>query len=919
VGFIARLFMAALAACALFCAAEPAAAAPELPSGFHDSIVLSEVAEPTTIRFSPDGRIFVATKSGQILVYDDPGDTSPELFADLRTEVYDNGDRGLLGLALDPNFESNHYVYALYTYDHILGAQGEEGKVPRWGAPNTSGDPCPKPSDADVDACPVSGRLVRLTGEGNQAEPSAAAPAEDVLLEGWCQQFSSHSIGDLQFGPEGALYASGGDGASFNNADYGQFGWPQKNMCIDPPGTVGQALSPPTAEGGALRSEDLRTPADPTTLDGSVIRVDPETGAAWPGNPLVGNGDPNAERIVAYGFRNPFRFTIDPARDEVYVGNVGWDTFEEIDRVAAVGALPLFDSGWPCYEGPGPNPIYAGLDLSLCESLYAEPGATTLPFFYYRHDENVIPEEACNSGTGSALAGLAFYPGGPFPDSYDGALFFADPVRGCIWVMHPGDDGRPDPLTTTTFMANGGLYPGIDLEVGPEGDLYYVKLFGDTEEGTIHRISYDADAPVARLTADTLSGATPLEAHLDAAGSSDPHGKPLTYKWDLNGDGVFEVEGGEERTTHLTVTHNVDVAVEVSNGELSSVAELTLYPGDTPPQPTIATPVSTLEWEVGQEIHFAGSASDAEEGPEPLPDSDLYWKTRLYHCPAACHAHPLQVFPGTREGNLLAPDHDYPSHIEISLTATDSRGLTTTKSVSVDPHPAQLEIASEPSGIAIGAGELSQATPFPMTAIEGANILLSAPATAEVGGLTYSWKEWSDGGDRVHAVKAGALQSYTAMYAAAPPKGDEEPPGEDPASSPIAGTQQPAPPGAPLVSLPPIAAASVLGTLDKHPGRRTRRDVARFAFSSSVAGARFRCKLDEGEFEPCASPRIYRHLQVGPHSFEVAALNVAGALEPVPQRFVWRVLCLPTRRGGGAIPPRRACARSAGSAGRADR
>lgn len=123
-----------LAACALVGATGTAVAAPELPSGFHDSIVLSEVSEPTTMRFAPDGRVFVATKTGQILVYDDLNDTSPEVFADLRTEVYDNGDRGLLGLALDPAFESNHYVYALYTYDHVLGGQGEEGEVPRWAA-----------------------------------------------------------------------------------------------------------------------------------------------------------------------------------------------------------------------------------------------------------------------------------------------------------------------------------------------------------------------------------------------------------------------------------------------------------------------------------------------------------------------------------------------------------------------------------------------------------------------------------------------------------------------------------------------------------------------------------------------------------------------------------------------------------------
>jgi glucose/arabinose dehydrogenase len=927
------LICLSLAACAVGLTPGQAAATLELPSGFHDSIVLSEIPEPTIMRFSPDGRVFVATKSGQILVYDDLNDTSPEVFADLRTEVYDNGDRGLLGLALDPDFEGDHYVYALYTYDHILGGQGPEGAVPRWGTPSASGDPCPKPGDADVDACPVSGRLVRLTAEGNHAQPSSGAPQEKVLLEDWCQQFSSHSIGDLQFGPEGALYASGGDGASFNNADYGQFGWPQKNMCGDPPGAVGQALSPPGAEGGALRSQDLRTPADPTTLDGSVVRIDPETGAAWPGNPLSASSDPNARRIVGYGFRNPFRFTIDPAGGEIYVGNVGWDTYEEIDRVPAVGGLPVFNSGWPCYEGPGSNPIYAGLGIGLCQSLYAEPASVTPPFFYYRHYENVAPEENCNSGTGSALAGLAFYPGGPYPDAYDGALFFADPVRGCIWVMHPGDDGRPDPLSTTTFMAAGGLYPGVDLEVGPERDLYYVKLFGGTGEGTIHRISYDQEAPVARLTADKQWGPRPLQVHFDASASTDPGGKPLNFEWDFDGDGTFEDEGDSEEVANYDVSHNVSVGVRVSNGTRSNVARVTLFPDDSPPQPQIEAPTEALVWRVGQQVGFLGSADDPEEGD--LPDADLYWKTRLYHCPSECHAHPLQVFPGVSGGSFVAPDHDYPSHIEISLTATDARGLTATKSVSIDPHPVQLELESDPAGIQLSAGETSDAAPFPLTVIEGANVLLSAPAMAEIEGVTYTWKEWSDGGARAHSVKANTASTYTAVYeeessgeepgGEEPGEGGEEPGegggGEQPqggvGDGPSGGGQSPPTPipGPPSVAPPPISTK-----LSRHPDKRTRRDVARFVFSASVAGARFLCKLDDREFGPCSSPRIYRNLGNGPHTFAVTAIGASGTPEPLLSRYAWRVLCPPLGPPDvAAIPPRRGCARPAGSASRRGR
>ncbi len=525
----------AVVACCVAIAGPGAAQGSSLPTGFRDEVVLAEVPEPTALRFAPDGRVFVAEKTGRVVVFDDLEDTTPALFADLRTQVYDGADRGLLGLALDPGFPQRPYVYLLYTYDHVLGAAGA---APRWGVPDHSGDVCPKPpSETDVDECPVSGRLVRLAvdedGAGDQAvENSSGEPAQQVLVEDWCQQFSSHSVGDLQFGPDGALYASGGDGADFNDPDYGQFGWPQKNLCGDPNAPAGTALSPPGAEGGALRSQDLRTLSDPTGLDGSVIRVDPDTGQGLPGNPLFGNLDANARRIVAYGFRNPFRLAVDPLRGDVYAANVGWNAYEEIDRFPAT-PNPAFNSGWPCFEGPGPNPSYLSLGLTLCENLYDEDGSSSasLPFFFYRHGIEVVPEDGCPTNTGSAVSGLAFYPGGAFPPAYDGALFFADPVRGCVYVMFPGDDGRPDPLTTTTFMAEGGLYPGIDLEVGPDGALYYAKLFGDTEEGTIHRVSYDPHAPLARLIASKRWGPAPLkDVVLDAGDSYDPDGDPLSFE-----------------------------------------------------------------------------------------------------------------------------------------------------------------------------------------------------------------------------------------------------------------------------------------------------------------------------------------------------------------------------------------------------
>ena len=160
-----------------------------------------------------------------------------------------------------------------------------------------------------------------------------------MLINDWCQQFPSHSVGTLLFGRDGYLYATGGDGASFNNVDYGQYGanyaGDKANPCGDPPGAVGTALSPPGAEGGALRSQSVRRTDGPATLDGAVLRIDPATGAGVPGNPYFSSSDANARRIVAFGLRNPFRITQRPGTDELWIGDVGWNTWEEINRVVA--------------------------------------------------------------------------------------------------------------------------------------------------------------------------------------------------------------------------------------------------------------------------------------------------------------------------------------------------------------------------------------------------------------------------------------------------------------------------------------------------------------------------------------------------------------------------------------------------------
>ena len=665
----------------------PAAADPAtLPSGFQETVVFSGLTNPTVVRFSPDGRVFVAEKSGRIKVFDNLTDPTPTVFADLSTNVHNFWDRGLLGFALDPNFPTNPYVYVLYAYDAAIG-----GLAPRWGTPGVLSDPCPTPPGATADGCVVSGRLSRLQAVGN----TTTGP-EQVLIEDWCQQYPSHSVGSLAFGADSALYVSGGDGASFNFADWGQDGSPL-NPCGDPPGGPGSTLTPPTAEGGALRSQDLRTTSDPTSLNGAILRVDPATGQGLSDNPLAFSTDANARRIVAHGFRNPFRIGVRPHTSEIWAGDVGWSTWEEINRVDP--AAPVDNFGWPCYEGAARQSGYDAANLNICENLYGTPTAVTAPYYAWSHASTVVPGETCPAG-GSSAAGIAFYEEGNYP-GYAGALFFADYSRDCIWAMPAGANGLPNPAARLTFAA--GAANPVGLEIGPEGDLFYADFDG----GTIRRIRYFSAnrPPVAVATANPTTGGAPLAVTFDGTGSSDPDaGDTIAYAWDLDDDGLYDDSTAAQPTRTYSVTgdHRVRLRVTDAAGASSVSDPLTITVGNSAPAATIATPTAGTTWRVGNVISFSGSATDLEQGT--LPASALSWDLVMQHCPSNCHEHTIQSFTGVAGGSFTAPDHEYPSYLELRLTATDAGGLSDTETLRLDPQTVTLTFASSPAGLQLVVG-----------------------------------------------------------------------------------------------------------------------------------------------------------------------------------------------------------------------
>jgi glucose/arabinose dehydrogenase len=740
--------LAAVLAAAWEVASGGIAAGQTLPPAFRDKVVFNGLNMPTAMAFASDGRVFVAEKSGVIKVFASLTATTPTVFADLRTRVYNYWDRGLLGLALHPNFPATPYVYILYAYNGDIG-----GSFPKWTGGDGTSDTCPTPPGGTTDGCTVSGRLSRLTANGNVWDGT-----ETVLIHDWFQQFPSHSIGTLMFGNDGALYATGGDGASFNFADYGQIG----NPGGDPPSPVGTNLTPPTAEGGALRSQDLRTTTgtDPVTLDGTLIRIDPNTGAAMPDNPLFSNPDVNAKRIVAYGLRNPFRFTQRPGTNEIWIGDVGWNTWEEINRLQ--NPLSLTNFGWPCYEGVGHQFSYDNLNLNICENLYTQqPSPVTAPLYTYNHSAKIVPGETCSTGS-SSVSGIAFYTGSTYPATYQNALFFADYSRNCIWTMLPGAGGVPDPAQIQNFVVSAPS--PVQIMAGPGGDLFYADING----GKIHRIQYFV--PNAVISANPTTGSAPLTVNFDGSGSTHPDPtETLSYSWDLNGDGVFG-DATTAQTSHVYEDPgDVTVTLKVSDTHGGVDTDtVVIHANNTAPVPTISTPAPTLTWKVGDVISFSGSATDPQD--DTIPASGLTWSLIIHHCPSDCHIHNVQSFSGAASGSFAAPDHEYPSHLELKLTATDSGGLQASTSVLLFPQTVTMSFATNPAGLQLSWDATTAAAPFNNSVIIGSLNSLSAPVTQNLGANLYEFVSWSDGGAATHTVVAPAAPAtLTATYALRPP------------------------------------------------------------------------------------------------------------------------------------------------------
>ena len=368
------------------------------------------------------------------------------------------------------------------------------------------------------------GQLQSVVSRLRVADPPGGAsdPSGEELLLVVDQPFGNHNGGQLAFGPDGFLYIGLGDGGSGG----------------DPRGN------------GQNRG----------TLLGSILRIDvdgpPDPGRAYrvpPDNPFVGDPDARPE-IWAYGLRNPWRFSFDPATGELWAGDVGQNEREEVDRVVRGG-----NYGW--------NVMEAGRCFRPPEG--CDPNAFEAPVAEYDH------------GEGESVTGGAVYRGAALP-ALDGVYVFGDYVSGTIWGLAPrGATPATDGYDRLT-LADSGLRisafgrdaAGELLVVDHAGALYRLVASDPAaaaQAGWRERLSETdcfADLPARTLVAGLVPYAVAAPLWSDGAAKERALGLPAGERLGFREDGAWALPaGGLAIKTFVLDGRPVETRFLVSTGD----------------------------------------------------------------------------------------------------------------------------------------------------------------------------------------------------------------------------------------------------------------------------------------------------------------------------------------------------------------
>lgn len=513
-------------------ASSPVYAQPSLPEGFviEPYVSSDSLSRPVDLEWAPNGWLFIGTKKGIVwIVENDVLLDTP--FINIKDEVNSPSDRGMLGTAVHPDFPNTPWVYLAYTYDppetvgqiDLLGPDGTGQRAARM--IRVSADP----ATGYKTALPGSEVILLGTtstwenigdpaaGQDDLSAPWTCGPTGAYIRDCVAADGRSHTVGTVTFGPDGMLYISNGDGATWSTAD------PK-----------------------AVRSLHIDSPT------GKILRIDPITGGGLPDNPFW-DGDPgsNRSKVWQLGFKNPFRFQFSPYTGELYSGDVGRNGWEELNYGA-----PGTDFGWPCYEGGNgaliEQPIYSV--FSECQDYYASNEAVAAPYAY--------PHAP---GIGGSIIPGDFYTHTKWPAEYHGKMFFADyAAENMSYAQINGNS-----VTVTPFAT--GLI-AVDMVVGPEGDLYTVNVKTDIVE----RIVYQGDTPPnPDLNIRVAAGSD--DAEEDTAGVVDLTSSDL----ELVFDGSDQIIGLRFNNVAIDADAQIEEAyIQFTVDEVSSVATSLLIEGE---------------------------------------------------------------------------------------------------------------------------------------------------------------------------------------------------------------------------------------------------------------------------------------------------------------------------------------------------
>jgi cytochrome c len=562
-------------------------------------LITGEFFEPTEMTILPDLNILVAQRRGEIMYFNQTSRKLTQagfLRVYYKTETPNvNAEEGVLGLAADPDFAKNHYVYVYYS-----------------------------PADTSVN------RLSRFKFENNVLDTAS----EKVILQLYSQRnICCHTGGSITFGPGGLLYLSTGDNST----------------PFDEPGQkyVNNGYGPLDDRPGHLQYDGRRTSANTNDLRGKILRlkINEDGTYAIPDGNLFKQGTANTRpEIFAMGTRNPYRISVDRKNGYVYWGEVGPDAnddkpdrgprgYDEINQAKKPGNF-----GYPMFVGN--NYAYHLYDYETGKSGPAfdaakpvnnsrnNTGIKDLPpaqpaFIWYPYAKS--PDfPSMGSGGRNAMAGPVyyneFYPKETrFPDYYNNKLFIYDWVRG--WIKAVTFDKDYNLSKTEDFMPNTKFNAIIDMEMGPDGRIYVLEYgngwFSKNKDAGLARIDYNGGnrAPLAEIHVDKLSGGLPFKVKLSAKGSSDPDGDQLTYIWYLGNGNKKETKEPETEATFTTAgEYAVSVEVVDNNGASTRSKGIELYAGNETPQVKVNVAGNTMFYFSGKPVAYNIAVNDKEDG-----------------------------------------------------------------------------------------------------------------------------------------------------------------------------------------------------------------------------------------------------------------------------------------------------------------